>query len=189
MSRQAIPYIADDVSVLARALKRELARFDEEEKGKAGPGHVDLLNMLARAGGYRNFQHMKAQADARERLDRPLPQIADAAVDYVQIARVARYFDADGKLARWPAKHSHRVLCLWVLWSRLEPRHVYSEAEINRALNAEHLFGDHALLRRDLCDLGLMVRRPDGSEYRRIERAPPADAAALIGHVGGRQMA
>lgn len=90
---------------------------------------------------------------------------------------------------RWPGKHSDRVTSLWVLWSRLEPKRVYSEGEINRALNAEHLFGDHALLRRDMCDLGLMTRTPDGREYRRVEQAPPADAVALIRHLGQRQAA
>jgi hypothetical protein len=192
MSREIIPFYADDVSALARALKRELARHTEESTTdtarRNGPGHVELLNMLARATGFRNFQHMRAQADARDRLDRPLPSV-EPAVDYVRIERLTRYFDAAGRLMRWPGKHSDRVACLWVLWSRLAPHRVSSEAEINAALNAEHLFGDHALLRRDLVDLGLMARTPDGREYRRVEKAPPAEAVALIRHLGQRRAA
>jgi hypothetical protein len=192
MSKEIIPFYADDVSALARALKRELARHDEESAtapaARKGPGHVELLNMLARATGFRNFQHMRSQADARERLDRPPPAPAPA-VDYVRVEHVARYFDLAGRLTRWPGKHSDRLDCLWVMWSRIEPRRVYHEAEVNRALNAEHLFGDHALLRRELVDLGMMARTPDGREYRRLEKAPPADAVALIRHLGSRQAA
>ena len=191
MSREIIPFHADDVSALARALKRELSRHDEETNpaGRKAPGHVELLNMLARATGFRNFQHMRAQADARDRLDHPAPPPVEPVVDYVRIERLARYFDVGGRLTRWPGKHSDRLPCLWVLWSRLEPRRVASEAEINAALNAEHLFGDYALLRRDLVDLGMMVRTADGREYRRVEKAPPAEAVALIRHLSARRAA
>lgn len=193
MSRDIFPFYADDMSALARALKRQLADHYEPGAGdgavRKAPGHVEILNMLARAGGYRNFQHLRSQSDARERLDQPAPIAAEPTVDYVRVKRVTRYFDAAGRLLRWPGKHSDRVTSLWVLWSRLEPKRVYNEGEINRALNAEHLFGDHALLRRDMCDLGLMTRTVDGREYRRVEQAPPADAVALIRHLGQRQAA
>ncbi|MCK9919321.1 DUF2087 domain-containing protein [Microbacteriaceae bacterium K1510] len=182
MSRQPLPFFADDVSTFARALRRELSQSDQ---GPAvAPSHLTLLNMVARAGGYQNFQHFRAQAAARERLDSPQP-VAEAA-DYVMVGRVARYFDGSGQLTRWPSKFSHRLLCLWVMWSRLETRRVYSEAEINRALDKQHLFGDYALLRRDLCDQGLMRRTPDGREYRRVEQTPPATAIALIRHIAQR---
>ena len=180
MSRQTFPFFADDVSALARSLKGELAQVDH------APGHVELLNMLARSTGFRNFQHFRAQSEARERLDRPEPAPAPAAIDYVQLRRLARYFDAAGQLIRWPGKHSHRLPCLWVLWSRLPAKQVLNEAAISRALQTLHRFGDHALLRRELCDQGLMTRTADGREYRRIERQPPADALALIRHLGAR---
>lgn len=185
MSRQALPFFADDVSTFARALRRELARPDQQPVSTA-PSHLALLNMVARAGGYRNFQHFRAQAVARERLDQLQSVPAVEPADYVAITRVARYFDAAGRLARWPGKHSHRILCLWVLWSRLETKHVYSEKQINRALEEQHLFGDYALLRRDLCDQGLMTRTPDGREYRRVEQSPPPTALALIRHLAAR---
>ena len=42
------------------------------------------------------------------------------------------------------------------------------------------LAGFGALLRRLLCDHGLMTRTRDGRIYRRIEQKPPAEAVALI---------
>lgn len=183
MSRDLIPFHADDVSALARALKGELKKFTET------PSHVELLNVLARASGHGNFQAMRAQWAARERLEHPTPVAPEPAVDYVRVERLARYFDTAGQLIRWPAKHGERMACLWVLWSRFEARAVLSEAEVGRVLEAWHQFGDRALLRRELCDHGLMKRTADGREYRRIEQAPPPEAVALIRHLAARAAA
>lgn len=186
MPREAIPYVADDMSALARALKGEVSRVLAANGGEP-PGHVELLNMLARAAGCRNFQHFRAQAEARERLENPAPPApSEPPVDFVRVERVARYFDAAGRLVRWPGKHSDRLPCLWVMWSRLPARQVLSEPAVNAVLKAAHLIGDHVLLRRELVDLGLLARTPDGREYRRVEQAPPAEARALIRHLAAR---
>lgn len=176
MSRIPMPFHAEDISALARALKGELARLDHQ------PGHVDVLNMLARGIGYRNFQHFRAQAAAREKLATPPPP--PEPVDYVRLRRAARHFDPGGGMIRWPGKHSERVLCLWVLWSRLPPRQVFSEKQINEMLTLEHGFGDPALLRRELVDGGWLTRTRDCSEYRRVERQPPTEAEAFIANLG-----
>jgi hypothetical protein len=193
MSRQVLPFVADDMSAFARALRRELSgahqRADGAPEALPAPSHLALLNMLARSAGYRNFQHFRAQQGARERLDEPRMTPAEPAPDYVKVERIARHFDAAGRLVRWPGKFGDRTLCLWVLWSRIEARRAFSEAQVNTALQAGHLFGDHALLRRELCDRGLMRRTPDGREYRRIEQAPPVDARALIAHLASRAAA
>ncbi len=71
-----------------------------------------------------------------------------------------------------------------MIWSRLPPRRALAEREINALLDGWHAFGDRAVLRRGLIDAGLATRNPDGSDYLRIERAPPAEARALIAAVG-----
>ena len=73
--------------------------------------------MLARAAGSRNFQHFRAQIIAEKRLRRP--HEAAVPIDYVELQRLSRYFDAGGQLVRWPTKFSHQEPCLWVLWSKL----------------------------------------------------------------------
>lgn len=176
MSRTILPFHAEDISALARSLKGELASLDRQ------PGHVELLNMLARAAGCRNFQHFRAQSAAREALAQP-PAPAQQPVDFVRVRRVARHFDAAGNLVRWPGKYSEQQMCLWVLWSRLPARAVMGEKQVNEVLNAHHGFGDYALIRRELVDGGWLTRTPDGREYRRVERKPPADAVALIGQL------
>jgi hypothetical protein len=180
MSRIVFPLVVNDISALARALKDQLAAAD------AKPGHVELLNIIARSAGYRNFQHFRAQYDAKIALESALPAAAAEPVDYVRLKRVARYFDAEGRLLRWPSKAGHREPCLWVLWSRLPAATVLDERQIDGMLHANHLFGDHCLLRRELYERGLVSRTQDGREYRRVERKPTPEALALIRHLKAR---
>lgn len=179
MPRTVFPFTATDVSALARSLHRELAACDST------PGHLQLLNILTRSAGYQNFQHFRAQHQAEIRLERESP-VPDP-VDHLRVERVARHFDATGVLIRWPAKANHQALCLWVLWSRLPSGRSMAESQVNHLLQAHHLFGDHALLRRELFDGGLVMRSADGSDYRRVERRPPPEAIVLIQHLSLRQ--
>lgn len=178
MSRTSIPFFASDISAVARSLRNQLAACDHT------PGHVELLNMLARATGHRNFQSLRAQLAARDRLDAPEP--APEPVDYIQVRRLARYFDGQGRIMSWPAKSSLQATCLWVLWSKLPPKQAFTEEDLNRQIRAHHLFGDHALLRRELCDRNLVRRTADGRQYQRIERQPSPEAVALIRHLSAR---
>lgn len=191
MSRTLLPFHSDDISALARSLKNQLANCESP------PSHLDLLNMLARANGYRNFQHYRAEIAAPEQsevrpaepapepVSRPAPE--PEPVDFARVKRLVRMFDRGGKLVRWPSKRSQQELCLWVIWSKIPARQVLTEKEINELLNDNHHFGDHALLRRWLCDYGMMSRTRDGREYRRIEKSPPAEALELIRRVGSNQ--
>lgn len=178
MSRPQFPLFVTDISAFARALHGQLAQ------GEGTPSHLELLNMLARSAGFRNFQHFRSSHTARERLEKPLPTPPD--LDYEQLERMARYFDIQGRLTRWPTKEPHRVPCLWVMWSRLPAGEVLSEARVNEVLVAQHSFGDHALLRRELFERGLVTRTPDGREYRRIEQKPPPDALWLMRYLAQR---
>lgn len=178
MSRTLLPFQTEDLSAFARALGGQL-----RDCGHV-PGHVELLNMLARAGGCRNFQHFRAQAAARAALE--APPVAEPPVDYVRLRRSLRLFDTDGRLLHWPPKLRERTLCLWVLWAAIPARRGLSEKEVNRLLDERHGFGDYALLRRWLVDMGLVERTRDGSVYRRIERRPPPEARALIGLLARR---
>ena len=168
MSRTTLPLLARDVSQMARHMARELESCD------AAPSHVQMLNMLARSAGYRNFQHLRAQWDAETRLSQPPPPPPEP-VDHRRVLRVGRHFDGDGQLLRWPKKAGERLLCLWALWAAIPAGRTFAEAGIN------------LILCRALCDHGLMERTSDGRVYRRVERPPPADARALIRHLRQRR--
>lgn len=175
MSKDLIPFAAADISALAKSLRGQLAGRD------APPGHVEMLNMLARAAGARNFQHFRAQSAAQERLEAPVR--APDPIDHARVEAAARCFDEAGRMARWPAKPSLQALCLWGLWAAIPAARSFTEAEINAVIQARHLFGDHALLRRELFNQGLVSRTTDCRDYRRVERPPPAEAVALIRRV------
>jgi hypothetical protein len=151
------------------------------------PGHVELLNMLARSAGFRNFQHFRATHESAERLQNP--PVVSVQVDYAQVERIARYFDGQARLMRWPSKFSHQKPCLWILWSRLQARQTFAERQINDILNEHHLFGDYALLRRELVDYGFVTRTVDGRAYCRVEQRPPAEVLALLRHLDLRRTA
>lgn len=96
-----------------------------------------------------------------------------------RLGRVARCFDAAGRLQRWPSRRADQLLALWIVWSYLPDGSQFSEPEINAMLRDWHDFEDYVLLRRDLCDLGLLQRTPTGSVYRKASAKMPPEAELL----------
>ena len=171
MSREIHALTIADLSAFARALREGLAARE------APPSHVEMLNLLSKSAGYTNYQHFRAESAAEERVP------AEPKPDLELIEKVARHFDGQGVLMRWPAKNSLQPLCLWALWSRMEAGRTYSDAEMTVLLNAWASFGDHALLRRALVSLGYAVRSKDGRIYQRIEQKPPVELSPLLRRV------
>src|SRR5215469_10021281 len=119
MSKTVFPLHITDISALARSLNHQISGIEHS------PSHLEMLNMLARSAGFRNFQHFRAQAEAHAGL--VSPDVPSPEVDYVEVKRTARFFDAKGRLFQWPGKRSQQTQCLWVLWSRLPARRPFSE--------------------------------------------------------------
>jgi hypothetical protein len=167
-----LPYYAEDISALARALARQLEATDHKLS------HVEILNVLARANGHRNYQHLRASGSAMQRLAESPRVVVD--VDYTKIERLAQNFDARGRLTRWPKKFSLQLPCMWVIWSTIPPREKFDETRINEIIKSAHTFSDHATLRRELVNYGLVTRNLDCSDYQRVEREPPREVLTLL---------
>jgi hypothetical protein len=178
MSRTAVPFRVDDLSPFAKTLRQSLTAHD------GVPTHVELLNLLAKAAGFQNYQHLRADAGTAGRLSTAAE--ATPRADLTQVEKAARYFDDGGVLQSWPARFNLQLLCLWVLWSRLPPETSYTEREISDLLRDWHEFGDHALLRRAMFEAKLVDRTIDGRDYRRIEQAPPPELKPLLAHLAAR---
>lgn len=181
MSRTLLPLVASDISQFAKALRAQLSIAE------GVPSHVQMLNMICRAAGHGNFQSFRAGTlgeASTERSPDAAPQPLRSTVDMKLVQRVRRCFDLEGRLIRWPARRADQVLALWGLWASIPSRTRMSEQEVSNQIRQLHLFGDHALLRRELCDLGLMVRTPDGRIYRRVEKPLPEDVEALLAGLG-----
>jgi len=179
MSRLPLPLVVPDASTFARALGRSLKA--RHAGGEAPPGHVELLNLIARALGHRNLQSLQAGRPAglpavvlAEEDRPPLPALTSLA------RKALMQFDSRGRLLRWPNKFSVQRLAMWVLWTNFDGRRVYTEREVNEILRALNAFGDHVTLRRELINHGLMTRKSDCSEYRKVAARPDDEARTLV---------
>lgn len=173
MPRSILSMEVADLSSFAKSVREQIGRLDRK------PTHLEMLNLLSRAGGFRNFQHFRAsRADAAP--GEPVAGDAFPAPDEGRVLKSARLFDSECRLVQWPGRRSQQELCLWYLWSRIPAGRSFSEREFSSILNELHLFGDAAMLRRDMFGLGLVRRNRDGSDYQRIERKPPPELPLLL---------
>ena len=83
--------------------------------------------------------------------------------------RAARVLDEEDRVKMWPSrKQRERQLdVLRYLASKIPPEVDHSEMQVNAIIKQWHTFQDHALLRREMVDAGLVMRDADGSKYRR----------------------
>ncbi|MFK3778504.1 DUF2087 domain-containing protein [Agrobacterium sp. NPDC089420] len=180
MPRSILSMEVADLSTFAKSLREQMGRLDRQ------PSHVEMLNLLSRAAGFRNFQHLRAFRTLLPAESGPAAAETMPAVNEGRVLKTARIFDAAGRLAQWPSRRSQQELCLWYLWAKIPAERSFSEREFSGFLDGLHLFGDAAMLRRDMVGLKLIRRNRDGSDYRRIERKPPAELPLLLRAVGRR---
>lgn len=163
--------------------------------GRDAPGHLALMNMLARSAGHRNYQTLRAKP---LRID-ATPVANDVAINPIVLPRgsglpracqrALGQFDTAGRLIRWPSNYSVQQLALFGLWIRLPAKRDLTEAEVNGYLNQFHHFGDAATLRRELVNARLLWRTKDGRIYRKLVNSTTVEASqfikALIGFTAG----
>ena len=177
MTRDAVPLVVPDIGTFARALGRSLV--ERHTAKSTPPGHVELLNLLARAAGRRSYQGLRAAAQ----LPRAAAELdaAPAAPALTPAARkVLTQFDVGGRLVRWPRKFSHQRLAMWVLWTQFDGKRVYTEREVNEIIKRWHTWGDHVTLRRELINHRLVSRKSDCSEYRKLPARPDDEVRWLL---------
>ena len=125
MTRLLVPVATPDLSALAKTLKRFL---DERHAAqKPPPTHVELLNLLARAAGLRNFATLKAVALAAPAGSSSVAPSMLAghqeAVNVSTLTPTARkallQFDEARRLIRLPNKLSVQQMAMWALWTQL----------------------------------------------------------------------
>ena len=181
--RELLPLQCADLSQFAKSLRRELGDHLQTHPG-APPSHVQLLNMLARAAGYRNVQALKAQAAAIP-IAAPVPAAKAAAAATsatlgAHAAKALTQFDDWGRLSRWPYKFAVQRLAMWGLWLRFDSGRQYTEREVNEILKAWTTYGDHVTPRRELVEMKLLGRKPDCSAYWKEPQRPSEEIRALL---------
>ncbi len=194
MTRSLVSLPVADASVLAKNLKAALdARHAATQPP---PSHLELLNLLAKAAGWRNYAALKARsADCGVAVPSPVPsppvlplpdaqatppaQMAQPALS-ATVRKALQQFDADGKLVRLPNKLSVQQMAVWALWTQFAPKRNYTENEVNAIINAHHLFGDHATLRRELINMKLLGRQSDCMRYWKEPHKPSEEVQAFL---------
>ena len=182
-SREVVPLFAADISTLCKNLRQQLSTAGHE-----APGHVALLNMLAKSAGYRNYQMLKAcpplvppvtQAPAVESVVGAITLPRGSTVP-VTLRRLLACFDTQGRLTRWPNKYAAQQMAIWALWSRLPAQRELTEKQVNNYIAAWHTFGDQATLRRELVNAKLLWRTVDCRVYRKEVRRPSEETREFL---------
>ncbi len=184
-SREIVPLVAADISAFCKNLRQQLTAAGHEP-----PGHVALLNMLARSAGFRNYQALKVQptvatfaapmqGPAAEPAALPITLPRGSTVP-LPLRRLLTCFDTQGRLMRWPNKYAAQQTAIWALWSRLPAQRELTEKQVNEYLLASHTYGDPATLRRELVNAKLLWRTRDCRVYRKEPRRPGEEARAFL---------
>lgn len=189
MTRLLVPLATPDVSAFGKTLKNFLDQ--RHAAGKTPPSHLELLNLLARAVGLRNFATLKKAALAAPAAtptpvpdDLPVAAPRGDAVDLSTLSATARkallQFDDSGRLVRLPTKLSVQQMTMWALWTQFAAHRRYTEKEVNAIVNAFHTFGDQATLRRELVNMKLLGRKSDCSEYWKEPQRPGDEVQSFL---------
>jgi hypothetical protein len=189
MTRLLVPLFTPDVSVFTKTLKSFLD--ERHTANKPPPSHVELLNLLARATGMRNFATLKKAAQTAPHAPSALPKETEAKdsspSDPLQLSALSAtvrkalmQFDDSGRLVRLPNKLSVQQMTMWALWTHFAANRKYTEKEVNAITNAFHTFGDQATLRRELVNMKLLGRKSDCSAYWKEAHRPNDEVQGFL---------
>ncbi|WP_372870233.1 DUF2087 domain-containing protein [Shewanella sp.] len=169
MTRQVIPFSSPDISALAKSVRKQLQSCD------SFPSHLDMLNILAKTAGYRNYQHLRDAAST----DNSGTEINIERLDLMIPTRLKPFMSQEYILNSWPVKRAIQELSLWFFWCRFRYQQHYSESEVNEVIKCFLGFADFALIRRELCNHKLLKRTDDGRHYWRAAAKPPEELHLL----------
>jgi hypothetical protein len=192
MSKELFSLQIADVSAFARTLCKSLQ--ERHATRPEPPGQVELLNLIARSQGQRNWAALRLALRETPQPALAVPMVAPAAAPAAangaahaapppltdNARKALGQFDQQGRLMRWPVKYSVQKLVMWVLWTRFDAKRSYTEPEVNAILKAANLFFDHATLRRELINHRLMSRQSDCTDYRKLPARPDDETRALL---------
>jgi hypothetical protein len=71
-------------------------------------------------------------------------------------------------------------MTMWALWTQFAAHRSYTEKEVNAVVNAFHIFGDQATLRRELVNMKLLGRKSDCSEYWKEPHRPEQEVQGFL---------
>jgi len=131
-------------------------RFRLKEKAKQAKVFLTIYEMIEERSDSSqkmiDFHHTAKQVDERY-----------AITESERTKCIAKLFDEDGKLVRFPSKEKEKLIVLLKIVNEFKTDSRYNEKELNMKL--KEIYPDFPLLRRYLIEYGLMDRKSDGSLY------------------------
>ena len=88
----------------------------------------------------------------------------------IMSVRLRNFLNNDGQLTKWPSKRAAQQEVIAYIASHFSTDAQFSEAELNAEIKKLHTFGDWAILRREMCELGYFDRDKEGSVYIRTPK-------------------
>ena len=82
-----------------------------------------------------------------------------------EITEFKSLIDHEGRIITWSPKRALQLVALDYLASKFQTGKMYTLSEVDDLLNQWHAFGDPALLRRELTEIGHITAIKDGTEY------------------------
>ncbi len=81
-----------------------------------------------------------------------------------------KFLDEEGKIRVYPSKRKKQINVLGYLIEKFQENRDYTEQEINEVIGEFHTFNDVCYLRRELVDIGYLIRTRDCNKYWRNEK-------------------
>lgn len=172
MPKEYIPFACPDISRLAKSIKKEI------DKSEKKPSHVEILNILARESGFRNFQQMRAQAEPTQSAKDK--SFKETGIGLQNLQKLKRYLDDKARVKTLPSKQSLQIMIVYYIWAFIAADTKYTEIGLNHLLNRFHTFGDAALLRRFMFELGLVSRSNNCQDYEKLLPEVPTEYKDIV---------
>lgn len=85
-------------------------------------------------------------------------------------SRLQNFLDENGRVTQWPSKRVVQLEVVEYIASHFPDGSQYNEGQLNEKIKGLHTFGDWAIIRREMCDLGYFTRDKNGVIYTRVEK-------------------
>jgi DNA-binding transcriptional ArsR family regulator len=153
---------------VSRHLKQLVAAgvVDERRAGDANKWYRLNLDVLARMHQHLSQLLTPENAHAIREMEHTRAEMA--AAQQTQPSELRGLLDAHSRVPRWPNKRKDQEKVMGYLVTKLAPGYEYTEKELGATLKQWFLDPDVASLRRDMFELGLINRTPNGSKYWRV---------------------
>lgn len=85
-------------------------------------------------------------------------------------SRLQNFLDKNGRVTQWPSKRAAQLEVIEYIANHFPGGMQYNEADLNEKIKSLHTFGDWAIIRREMYELGYFERDRNGTVYTRTTK-------------------